>query len=135
MSRKPRPKKDEDISKARQVIRRFEDISLSEMNREDQENLISIYYDKIHETSLKDIPDNQLYRIAGRLYNNAFDIARLPTSYENKIIQKIFQLDDLKNKKISLEEEMYKLDERICIQIENLPEDHLLVRAYSKINE
>ena len=135
MARKPRSKKDEDISKARQVIRRFKDISLSTMNREDQENLISIYYDKIHGTSLKDIPDNQLYRIAGRLYNSAFEIARLPTSYENKIIQKIFQLDDLKNKKISLEEEIYKLDERICIQVENLPEDHLLVQAYNKFKK
>jgi len=134
MSRKPRPKKDEDISKARQVVR-FKDISLSTMNREDQENLISIYYDKIRGTSLKDIPDNQLYRIAGRLYNNTFDIARLPTSYENKIFQKISQLDDLKNKKISLEEEIYKLDERICIQVENLPEDHLLVQAYNKFKK
>ena len=128
MARKPKPKTDRDIQKARQVIAKYGSVQINLMNRIDQEGLVSIFYKKLRGKSLKDISDRQLYRVAEKLYYDSFDVAKSVTSNEDGILEGIVRLGDLND-------EVYELEERICIQIADLPKDHVAVRLYDRIKK
>ena len=71
---KKRPVTNQDIEKAKEFLRRFGDVNLPRLDRSGYEDMIGFYYNRIRGVPLRNIRDDQLYRIAQRLYNQAFEI-------------------------------------------------------------
>ncbi|MEK6847820.1 MAG: hypothetical protein AABX50_01700 [Nanoarchaeota archaeon] len=72
---------DSDASKARELIRRYDGANLSRLSRTELEALVGIYYTRIRGMTISRIPDAQLYRIAQRLSNRAYEVANRGRNY------------------------------------------------------
>jgi len=60
-----------DIIKARELVSLYGGANLSSMSRASKEDLVSLYYSTINRIPLADVPDDQLHRVAERLYHKA----------------------------------------------------------------
>jgi len=123
---KPTP---EDMNKARQVVARFGNLSLNQMDRGTLSALVSVWYgDNIRGKPLDEIPENQLYRIAERLYFQSISMAGSFEPLEKQILGKIGRLyHEFGNSRDAIED-------TICIMLEgnHLPHESFLARKYEK---
>ncbi len=119
MGRKKKLVNDQDLWKAREVVRRFGELAPSNMNKRDQRALISVWYSNIHGKPINQLGDNQLYRVCDKLYRQSYELVEV----ERTILENIEQL------KTTSKDERDKLDERVCIQLEAnaiVPNSHLV---------
>ena len=72
---------DSDPLKAMELIRRYDGADLSRLPREEMISLIGIYYTQIRGMPVSRLPDSQLYRIAQRLLNKAYDETNRKRNY------------------------------------------------------
>ena len=65
---------DSDIIRARTLLRRYDGANLTSFLRAELESLVGIYYNRIKGRHISNVPDDQLYRIAQRLYRRAHEV-------------------------------------------------------------
>ncbi len=119
------------LTKAYEVLSKFGSVP---QFRTYQEDLIRIYYTKLKYGKGKTVPfselsDDQIYRVAESLYNNALDLLREKTPEEKDVIRNLLSLEQGLKKDGDIE----SLDECICMQLESYPETSDLVREYNII--
>ena len=132
MAKRRRPITQEDIRKAREVVERFGDLSISHAPVSDVISLIKIFYAKIGDKPIEEIADqnpNQLYKVAESVYNRSFDIIQEHDPAGKSILRSINAM------KRASGEERESLDERVCIGLEgnNVPTGSYLSRKYEEI--
>ncbi|MFH1787405.1 MAG: hypothetical protein ABH811_01290 [archaeon] len=127
--RKKKQYRDDEIQKARKVVREFGNICIRDMPYFTQLGLVKNFYHSIYGKKLEEISPEQLYRVAENLYNRSINISNKPTSKEKIILGNLSKLKNEKNP-----EKRYSLEERITIQLESgkFPIDGYLQKAYER---
>ena len=67
---------DSDINRAKALVRRYDRVNLLNLQRTELESLVRIYYNKIRGTPISNLPNEQIYRIAKRLCDKAYETLR-----------------------------------------------------------
>ncbi len=120
------------LIKAYQVASHFINFPNS---RADQEKLIRLYYNKLklgkdNTVPIEHLSDNQIRSSSERLFQNAHNLYDLKTNREKTIIRNLFLLEKaLQHDRDKVE----ALDERVCIQLEQEPDDSDLVQEYNAV--
>ena len=65
-----------DIGRARQLVRQYGEANLSSLPRAELIKLVKIHYETLQRRPLEDSSNDQLYRVAQRLYNQDREIVR-----------------------------------------------------------
>lgn len=63
-----------EISRAQELIRRYGGANLHSLPKEDLVSMIKTHYQRIRGIPIENLPNNQVYRIAQRLYDGAYEI-------------------------------------------------------------
>ena len=112
-----------DFETAKTIANGFRGVSLSRIGRGDQLNLVGTCYRTVRGVPIEKLPEDQLFRIAERLYNQSHTIYGQSLE-ERKIADNILKMTKTDYNNLG------ELDERICIQLENYPEGHPLFELY-----
>jgi len=108
-----------------EVINRFGNAPLNQLSPDNQRDLIGVYYNRLNGVPLEQVPEDKVFSVAERLYDQSHKIVGDLTEIEREILEKMNMFRDLRN---PLKRE--SLDERICIQLEPFPEESYLIRVY-----
>ena len=117
----------EEREKARTFFSRYYGLGFEGVSRERLEEMVGVFYQRVHGHELEELSRGELFNIARKLYKISGDVVRKfgRDEFEESVLRNIGAYKRSKN---TLARE--KLDERICIQIEGLPDEHRLVREY-----
>jgi len=116
--------KPENVYRAREVANRFGDISTRCMPAETEAAIIEVWYPNIRGVKPINLVSEQRRSIAERLFNYSFGLITESDGLD-KIAANIKAFEEETDPT-----EIDLLDERICIQMESLPDEHYLIRRY-----
>ncbi|MEK6951755.1 MAG: hypothetical protein AABX29_01955 [Nanoarchaeota archaeon] len=123
MARTAREPTQKDLDSALEISGRFSDVP-KDLNQ--QIELVRSRYPSIGGVPVELLDEKKLYRIAERLLTHSNKLVKQDRLQEAILssIERLTQTRDLDQREI--------LEERICIQLENFPDNHYLVRRYEQ---
>jgi hypothetical protein len=99
-----------------------------------QRALVSMYYpDGVHEVPVGKLPPKQLFRIAERLFWRAHKMLRTLSRQEQAAVKTLWELAG--SMRALARPQWEDLDERICIQLEGIPDDSPVIAEYRALKE
>ena len=121
------------LTKAYEVVSKFNEVPRF---RTYQEELIKIYYSRLKLGKGSTIPiahasDDQVYSVARRLFLGAHELLKGKSGEEMETVRNLSFLEIAAKKDGDVE----ALDERVCVQLENLSDDSDLVREYEIVKK
>ncbi len=113
------------VRRAIEIDRMFHGVNMEAMPYDDQLRLVHVCYSTLNWVPVEDVSERQLYRVAERLLASSSGIVDQFDHYERAILRNIGTLREMKQ---GFERD--RLNERVCIQIDGLPENSPLLKLF-----